>query len=107
MYMTSFVDEYLKIAASSKSAPSPKTRIGKRPIRVENLLKKADAKKEVAKKTVGGLKGFLSRTGKKVWDKKKPIALVGGGAVGAKAGEEYLVEPWQYGRKAKAMGAQF
>jgi len=102
--MRSFTDEYTKIAASRESAKSPKTRIGKRPIRAHNLLKKAAPVPEVAAATAGGLKGLLSR----VWASKalKPAALVGSGAVAGKVGEETLVEPWQYGRRAQSMGAQ-
>jgi hypothetical protein len=109
MNMGSFVDEYMKIAASSKSAPSPKVRIGKRPIRVHNLIKKADVKQEAAKAVAkgGGVRGLLSRIGEGLLARKKGIGYTAAGAVGAKAGEEYLLEPWQYGRKAREMGAQF
>jgi hypothetical protein len=104
--MNSFVDEYIKIAASVAAAKNQKTRIGRRPIRAHNLLKKADAKAEVlraASGTVGGLKGLLGR----LWAKRKPIGMVGGGALGMKGAEEFLLEPLDYAYRAKAMGAQY
>ena len=107
MNMSSFVDEYTKIAASSKAAKNPKSRIGRRPIRAHNLLKKADAKMEAVQSAAGGLKGLLKRLGGGLKQHKAPIGLLAAGGVGAKAGEEYLVEPWQYGRRAQEMGAQF
>jgi hypothetical protein len=97
MNMASFIDEYIKIAASASEAKSPKTRIGRRPIRADNLLKKADAKTEAIKR---GLLPFLSR-------QKKNLALLGIGGVGAKALEEGVIEPMQYGYRARAAGAQF
>lgn len=108
--MSSFADEYIKIAASKSKAHESgyqQTRQGKRPIRVHNLLKKA-SKAEAAKAVAegaGGLKGMLGR----MWNSKllKPTALVGTGVAAGKAGEELLLEPWQYGRRAQEMGAQF
>ncbi len=41
--MQGFVDEMTKIAASSCAAKNPKSRSGRRPIRVSKLLKKAQA----------------------------------------------------------------
>lgn len=111
--MSSFADEYVKIAASKQEAGYQQTRKGRRPIRVHNLLKKTDgmpktskdARTEAAVQAAGGLKGLLSR----VWQSKalKPAALIGTGAVGAKLLEEGVVEPMQYGYKAKAMGADY
>jgi len=104
--MSSFSDEYIKIAASKREAGYMQSRQGKRPIRAHNLLKKqvdqktaADPKTEAAVQAAGGLKEFLKRW----W---KPGALMGTGAVAAKGGEECLLEPWQYGRRAQQMGAQ-
>lgn len=97
MNMASFLDEYVKIAASAEKAKNPKARIGRRPIRAENLLKKADAKTEVVKK---GLLPFLARN-------KRTLGWIGAGGVGAKALEEGVIEPMQYGYRARAAGAQF
>ena len=97
MNMSSFLDEYIKIAASASKAKNPKTRMGRRPIRADNLLKKADARTEAVKK---GLLPFLIA-------KKKTLGLLGAGAVGAKAIEEGIVEPMQYGYRARSAGAQF
>lgn len=41
--MTSFVDEMVKISASMCASKGPKARSGRRPIRVDKLLKKAQA----------------------------------------------------------------
>jgi hypothetical protein len=100
--MASFVDEYIKIAASTSESKSPKTRIGRRPIRADNLLKKADVKTEAVLKggeiVRRGLLPFLGR-------QKKNIALLGAGAAGGKALEEYAVEPMELGyRVMRARG---
>ena len=97
MQMASFVDEYIKIAASAEKAKNPKARIGRRPIRAENLLKKADAKTQAIKK---GLLPWLV-------SKKKGLGLIGLGAVGAKGLEEHVLEPMEYASRARAAGAQF
>jgi hypothetical protein len=101
--MSSFTDEYVKIAASKQEAGYMQTRQGKRPIRAHNLLKKADAKTEAVTQAAGGLKSLLGR----IWKAKVPIALLGGGAAGMKGLEEYGLEPWEYGRRAQEMGAQY
>ena len=98
--MSSFADEYVKIAASVAAAKNHKSRIGKRPIRVHNLLKKA----AVPVETAGGLRALLARI--RASRITKPAALFGSGIVAGKAGEEYLVEPWQYGRRAQQAGVQ-
>jgi hypothetical protein len=105
MTMSSFIDEYAKIAASKREAGYQQTRKGKRPIRAHNLLKKAEAPPIAAAKAAGGLKGLLGR----MWASpaKKPLGLLAGGAVAGKAGEEYLLEPLQYGYRARSAGAQF
>jgi len=102
--MNSFADEYVKIAASAAAAKNPKSRIGRRPIRAHNLVKKANVKAETAKATAGGMKNLLSR----MWASKytKPGALLATGALAGKGAEEYFIEPWQYGRRAQAMGVQ-
>lgn len=102
--MNSFTDEYVKIAASVAAAKNQKSRIGRRPIRAHNLVKKADARAEVAKATTGGMRGLLSRVMASKYT--KPAALLGTGAAAGKGAEEYLIEPWQYGRRAQAMGVQ-
>ena len=96
--MASCVDEFAKIAASKKEAPYQQTRSGRRPIRVDTLLKKANLKEAAASKELGkGIWEFLKRH-------KKPLGLFGGGVAAGKVGEEYLVEPMQLGYKMKAQG---
>ena len=97
--MASCVDEFGKIASSKKEAPYQQTRSGRRPIRVETLLKKAAP--------AAGQEGVRS-LGRGLWNvlakHKKPLSLLGAGAVAGKGAEEYLVEPMELGLKMKSQG---
>lgn len=77
--MTSFVDEITKIAASSCAARNPKSRSGRRPIRVAKLLKKAQAPVVQA---APGIFGALQRGIPHLAKHKKAIGTVGGTSLG-------------------------
>lgn len=102
MNMSSFTDEWLKIAASSEVAANSKSRQGRRPIRAHNLLKKADARSAAAKAAAEAAAkgGFLKRH----W---KALGLLGLGGAGAKGLEELLVEPMEYGIEMKRARGEF
>lgn len=95
--MASCADEFAKIAASKKEAPYQQTRSGRRPIRVDTLLKKAaPAPADIT--TLGkGLWSLLARH-------KKPLGAVGLGAAGMKGLEEGVIEPMSIGWKMKRQG---
>ena len=72
--MSSFCDEFLKIAVSREAAQHQKGRTGKRPIRVHNLVKQS-APIEPLTSAVGNVLKHPSFL--------KPVALVGGSGLGA------------------------
>jgi hypothetical protein len=76
--MSSFVDEMEKIAASSCATKGSKSRVGRRPIRVAKLLKKAQAPAKSAPwvmDTIGKTLPFLAAN-------KKTLGTVGGTTLG-------------------------
>ena len=77
--ITGFVDEMTKIAASACAAKNPKSRSGRRPIRVSKLLKKAQA--PVVQATPGVL-GAVQRSLPFLSKHKKTIGTIGGTALG-------------------------
>ena len=102
--MTGFVDEMTKIAASSCAARSPKSRKGRRPIRVAKLLKKAQAPAQAAQAApwvVGAVKKslpFLSAH-------KKTLGTVGGTTVGL-LGLQRGIEDIRMAEQIRAMQRQ-
>jgi len=99
--MTGFVDEMTKIAASSCAARSPKSRKGRRPIRVAKLLKKAQAPAQAAPWVVGAVKKslpFLSAH-------KKTLGTVGGTTVGL-LGLQRGIEDIRMAEQIRAMQRQ-
>ena len=77
-FMASFVDEMAKIAASKCMAASPKSRIGKRPIRAAKLAKIAQPTAPL--QSAGP--GLSAKILPYLLANKKPIGLVLGGSLG-------------------------
>jgi hypothetical protein len=77
--MKSFVDEMTKIAASSCAAKNPKSRSGRRPIRVAKLLKKAQAPAAAA---TPWLVGAVQKGVPFLTAHKKTLGTVGGTTLG-------------------------
>lgn len=73
--MAGFVDEMTKIAASSCAAKNPKSRSGRRPIRVAKLLKKASPAAAVAQ--MPGMLGAVQKSLPFLAAHKKTLGTVG------------------------------
>ncbi len=80
--MSSFTDEFLKIAVSRESSKHTKARSGRRPIRAHNLVKKAQ---------LGAMPGSKSLLDKLLkWKVMKYPAAAGAGAYGYQQSKDAL-----------------